>query len=167
MKENDLDTHKFFQKCKKLIADFNSESKFHGQALFTMCDQKAINCSVMVNLLKKKLSCSNRCYICGLSSYGQRNSQAQRDISNTIFENFEFGLSTLPGLINIAKFLVYYVSQVFRSCSKEESKLINQKEILKVFKIDFSFIKNGFRSKITGDTVRRFFLKIITSSPIL
>ena len=38
MKENDLDTHKFFQKCKKLIADFNSESKFHVQALFTMCD---------------------------------------------------------------------------------------------------------------------------------
>ena len=157
MKENDIDTYKIFQKYKKLIADFNSESKFLVQAFFTMCDQKAINSSVMVNLLEKKLPCSNRCYICGLLSYGKKSFQEQRNISNTIFENFEFGLSTLHGLINVAKFLIYNVSPVFRKCSKEEAKLINEEEILKVFKIDLSFIKHGFGSKITGNIARRFF----------
>jgi len=39
MKENGIDTYKIFQKYKKLIADFNSESKFLVQAFFTMCDQ--------------------------------------------------------------------------------------------------------------------------------
>ena len=58
MKENDLDTHKFFQKCKKLIADFNSESNK------LLCDGQSA--------LKKKISCSNRCYICGLLSYGKK-----------------------------------------------------------------------------------------------
>lgn len=122
-----------------------------------MCDQKVTSACVQVDIENKKQACSSQWYLCKILSYGPNSFQNDRSISKENYDRVAFGLSTLHGLLNISKILIYDVSPYFRKLDKKESKILNEANILELFKINLPEIKHGYVSKMTGNIARCFF----------
>ena len=74
-------------------------------------------------------------------------------------ETLIFGLSPLHSLLNVAKYMIYYIGAAGCIDINDETVKKIHSEIIKEFNLSLGEIRHGNESQINGNIVRRFFQK--------